>query len=89
MQSPEPFRIFTRKLHHLGVPYMVSGSVAGMLEKSRQLQLGQPALDCGASASAAPLWADAWVRPIRHASPPPSGLRRTGLCVRPGWVLQP
>ena len=30
MQSPEPFRIFTRKLHQLGVPYMVSGSVAAI-----------------------------------------------------------
>ena len=30
MQSPEPFRIFTRKLHELGVPYMVSGSVAAI-----------------------------------------------------------
>ena len=30
MQSLEPFRIFTRKLHQLGVPYMVSGSVAAI-----------------------------------------------------------
>ena len=30
MQSPEPFRIFTRKLHGLGLRYMVSGSVAAI-----------------------------------------------------------
>jgi hypothetical protein len=30
MQSPEPFRIFTRKLHALGLRYMVSGSVAAI-----------------------------------------------------------
>lgn len=30
MQSPEPFRIFTRKLESLGLRYMVSGSVAAI-----------------------------------------------------------
>lgn len=30
MQSPEPFRIFTRKLHELGLSYMISGSVAAI-----------------------------------------------------------
>jgi hypothetical protein len=30
MQGPEPFLIFTRKLNRLGVPYMISGSVAAI-----------------------------------------------------------
>jgi hypothetical protein len=30
MPSPEPFRIFTRKLENLGLRYMVSGSVAAI-----------------------------------------------------------
>ena len=30
MQSPETFRIFTRRLESLGVPYMVTGSVAAI-----------------------------------------------------------
>ena len=30
MDSPEPFLIFTRKLNELGLPYMVSGSVAAI-----------------------------------------------------------
>ena len=30
MPAPEPFLIFTRKFHELGIPYMVSGSVAAI-----------------------------------------------------------
>ncbi|MBL9116106.1 MAG: hypothetical protein JNJ83_13955 [Verrucomicrobiaceae bacterium] len=30
MDSPEPFLIFTRKINELGLPYMVSGSVAAI-----------------------------------------------------------
>ena len=38
MPSPEPFRIFTRKLESLGLRYMVSGSVAAD-EKSLAVRL--------------------------------------------------
>ncbi len=30
MPAPEPFLIFTRKLGHMGIPYMISGSVAAI-----------------------------------------------------------
>ena len=30
MPAPEPFLIFTRKFHELGIPYMISGSVAAI-----------------------------------------------------------
>ena len=30
MPPPEPFLIFTRKLEEIGIPYMVSGSVAAI-----------------------------------------------------------